>query len=135
MDEKFRHHPQVSLYEQTNILDVTIPNHDIALIDVSFTSIKPIIKHIASLNQEALCLIKPQFEAGHISFKQGVLKDLKMHKHILKDILDEVMSLYYYVYGLKKSDLKGKQGNQEYLLYIKKKANHANIDHMIGSVL
>ncbi|TNF06705.1 MAG: TlyA family RNA methyltransferase [Bacillota bacterium] len=135
MDEKFKNHPQVSLFEQTNILDVNIPPHDLVLIDVSFTSIKPIIHHISESNTEALCLIKPQFEAGHMKFKQGVLKDMKIHKTILKDIIVDVLSLGYFVYGLKKSDLKGKQGNQEYLLYIKKIANHANIDHMIGSVL
>jgi 23S rRNA (cytidine1920-2'-O)/16S rRNA (cytidine1409-2'-O)-methyltransferase len=135
MDPSLRMNPNISLFEQTNILDVEIPKHDIALIDVSFTSIKPIIFHIHTCNEEALCLIKPQFEAGHIKFKQGVLKDLKMHKVILKDIIDDVISLGYFVYGLKKSDLKGKQGNQEYLLYLKKKSNHANIEHMIGSVL
>ncbi|MDX9691099.1 MAG: TlyA family RNA methyltransferase [Acholeplasmataceae bacterium] len=135
MDETLKKDPRISLFEQTNILDVNIPTNDLVLIDVSFTSIMPIISHIESSNNEAICLIKPQFEAGNINFTQGVLKDMKKHKTILHDVINHMMSYGYYVYGLEKADLKGKQGNQEYIIHIKKKANHVNIDHLIGSVV
>lgn len=135
MDKSLKADHRISLYEQTNILDVTLPKHDLALIDVSFTSIKPIITHIKDMTVEIVGLIKPQFEAGHITFKQGVLKDKKKHKAILEDIISHVMRLGFYVYDLKKSQLLGKQGNQEYLIHIKKQANHINTNVLIGSVI
>jgi len=111
--------PRIHLFEETNILDVNLPEADIILIDVSFTSIKPIFRHIEGFKGEIIALIKPQYEAGPIHFKKGVLKDLKVHQKILLDILTEVISLGFDPIKLVKSELKGKQGNQEYLLYIK----------------
>jgi len=135
MDQMLRKNDKVSLYEQTNILDVNVMSHDMALIDVSFTSIIPILKHISQTSHEVICLIKPQFEAGHMKFKQGVLKDMKLHKVILKQVTDVAIQLGFYVYGLNKTDVLGKQGNQEYIMHLKKIPNHMNIDHLIGSVL
>ena len=97
MDQMLRKNDKVSLYEQTNILDVNVMSHDIALIDVSFTSIIPILKHISQTSHEVICLIKPQFEAGHMKFKQGVLNDMKLHKVILKQVTDVAIHLGFYV--------------------------------------
>jgi 23S rRNA (cytidine1920-2'-O)/16S rRNA (cytidine1409-2'-O)-methyltransferase len=119
MDEILKLDPRIHLFEETNILDVELPQADLILIDVSFTSIKPIFKHIEGFLGEVIALIKPQFEAGPIHFKKGVLKDLKMHQKILYDVLSEVVELGFTPHNIVKSELKGKQGNQEYLLYIK----------------
>lgn len=119
MDETLKQDPRIHLFEETNILDVNLPEADIILIDVSFTSIKPIFRHIEGFKGEIIALIKPQYEAGPIHFKKGVLKDLKMHQKILVDVLTEVVSLGFDPIKLVKSELKGKQGNQEYLVYIK----------------
>ena len=119
MDETLKLDPRIHLFEETNILDVELPQADLILIDVSFTSIKPIFKHIEGFLGEVIALIKPQFEAGPIHFKKGVLKDQKMHQKILYDVLSEVVELGFSPRNIVKSELKGKQGNQEYLLYIK----------------
>lgn len=119
MDEILKLDPRIHLFEETNILDVELPQADLILIDVSFTSIKPIFKHIEGFLGEVIALIKPQFEAGPIHFKKGVLKDQKMHQKILYDVLSEVVELGFSPRNIVKSELKGKQGNQEYLLYIK----------------
>ena len=119
MDETLKLDSRIHLFEETNILDVELPQADLILIDVSFTSIKPIFKHIEGFLGEVIALIKPQFEAGPIHFKKGVLKDQKMHQKILYDVLSEVVELGFYPKNIVKSELKGKQGNQEYLLYIK----------------
>ena len=119
MDENLKKDPRIHLFEETNILDVDIPKADLILIDVSFTSIKPIFRHIKGFDQEIIALIKPQYEAGPIHFKKGVLKDEKMHQKILFDVLSEVVELGFHPVKLLRSELKGKQGNQEYLLYIK----------------
>ena len=135
MDEHLKKNDKIQLFEQTNILDAELKPHDLCLIDVSFTSIIPILNHVAQTSHEIVCLIKPQFEAGHMKFKQGVLKDIKIHKVILKHVTDVARQLNYYVYGLKKTEVLGKQGNQEYIMHLKKVPNHMNIELLIGSVL
>lgn len=134
LDESLRNHQQIELHEETNILHVDLPDVDFIMIDVSFTSIKPILAHISHHQKEMICLIKPQFEAGHIHFKQGVLKDLNLHKAILTDILEYARSLGLSIAGIKKSVLKGKKGNQEYMLYIKPQKNIEDIKKIIGDL-
>jgi 23S rRNA (cytidine1920-2'-O)/16S rRNA (cytidine1409-2'-O)-methyltransferase len=82
-----------------------------------------------------VALIKPQFEAGHIKFRSGVLKDQKMHKSILKGVLSYAKDLGYCLVDLKKTHLLGKSGNQEYILYMAKKKKNNPIDQMIGDAL
>ncbi|MFH0766507.1 MAG: TlyA family RNA methyltransferase [Bacillota bacterium] len=135
MDEQLQIDPRIHLFEETNILSVTLPASDFVLIDVSFTSIEPILKHLTGFQGEIIALIKPQFEAGNIHFKQGVLKDLKMHKKILSSVLTYVLALNFNITDLKKSGLKGKAGNQEYVLYIKRNHEIVDIKKMIEEVV
>ena len=135
MDQTLQMNPKIELHEETNILDVSIPLCDLITIDVSFTSIKPILNHIKGFHQEIVALIKPQFEVGHIHFKQGVVKDTKRHKEVLTDVLNYARTLGFSIKGLIKSDLKGKAGNQEYILYIAETKNQEDIKKMIGDVL
>ncbi|PKK96687.1 MAG: TlyA family rRNA (cytidine-2'-O)-methyltransferase [Tenericutes bacterium HGW-Tenericutes-3] len=131
MIEPLKSDQRVHLFEETNILDVELPTADMILIDVSFTSILPILNHLKGFKGEIVALIKPQFEAGHTFFKQGVLKDIKMHKKIVEDILDKTKSFGFSIHDLKKSGLKGKAGNQEYVLYIKDTLKEIDIKKMI----
>ncbi|MBU1093081.1 MAG: TlyA family RNA methyltransferase [Firmicutes bacterium] len=135
MVEPLKSDARVHLFEETNILDVSIPNADIIVIDVSFTSIKPILKHLEGFKGEIVALIKPQFEAGNIHFKQGVLKDMKIHKKILIEVLIEARSLGFSIQGIKKSGLKGKAGNQEYVLYINKNEKLVDVREIVEDAL
>lgn len=135
MDELLKTDSRIHLHEETNILDVSLPKSNIILIDVSFTSIEPILKHLKGYDGEVIALIKPQFEAGNIHFKQGVLKDLKIHKKILTSILTGTIELGFHILDLKKSGLKGKAGNQEYVLYIKDSNSVADIKKLVGQVI
>jgi len=135
MDETLKNDKRVVLHEQTNFLDVDIPLADVVLIDVSFTSILPIMYHLIGFNKEIIALIKPQFEAGHNKFK-GVLKDKKVHEHILKNVLDEIKEIGFHMIDLKKAHIKGKKGNQEYILYINQNIkSHMDMKKVIGDVL
>jgi len=135
MDLELKKNPKIELHEETNILDVKLPDSDLIMIDVSFTSIKPILNHLQGYQNEIIALIKPQFEVGHIHFKQGVVKDIKRHKEVLTDVLNYARTLGFSIKGLIKSDLKGKAGNQEYILYIATTKNQEDIKKMIGDVL
>lgn len=118
LHESLRNHPQIVLKENTNILDVDLPDNDYILIDVSFTSIKPIIKHILPKLSLAICLLKPQFETVAANLKKGVVKNQKVISQIMKDFTQFINDHQLKVIGFVPTKLKGKDGNQEYLFYL-----------------
>ena len=115
--DKLRNDPRVQVFENTNILDFQIPKVDKILIDVSFTSIKPILKYLENINTEIIALIKPQFELG--KSHKGVIKDEKLTLKILNELKEYVKSLGFEIIKVEESSLKGKDGNQEYFFYMK----------------
>lgn len=137
MDSMLKTNPKVVLNEEMNILDVDLPDADYIFIDVSFTSVKPILEHTFEHPASVIALIKPQFEAGRIKFKGGVLKDLRMHRRILEDICRFSCDLGYRIYGLDKARIKGKSGNQEYVLLLDMNPakERFNIEKRIGEVV
>ncbi|MFA5475000.1 MAG: TlyA family RNA methyltransferase [Acholeplasmataceae bacterium] len=133
MDPTLKNDSRVELYEETNILDVELPPADGCFIDVSFTSIKPILRHLQGFKGFILALIKPQFEIGPHA---GVVKDIKKHRQALASVLGEMIALGFHPQGLKKAALLGKKGNQEYMCYLLPDiTSNKTIDEWIGDVL
>lgn len=114
--------------ERTNIRYVTSEDIgekiDFASIDVSFISLKlvlPVAKELLKDNGELVALIKPQFEAGREQVgKKGVVKDIKVHYEVIKNVVEFAKSIDLYPVGLSFSPIKGPEGNIEYLVYLKK---------------
>lgn len=127
---ELRNDPRVVLKERTNIRYVTLEDIgepcDIAVIDVSFISLKlvlPSVKNLMKQNGEIVCLIKPQFEAGRDKVgKKGVVRDPEVHIEVIESILDFCAKQGLSVLKLSFSPIKGPEGNIEYLLYIKNEA-------------
>jgi len=109
--------PQVTSYEQTNILDVDIPKNDLVVIDVSFTSVLPILTHLSNQTKTIIFLLKPQFETTKEKLKKGILKSDKEVSKIIEKTTDHIKSLSFMILGFSPSPITGKQGNQEYLIY------------------
>lgn len=121
LHESLRNLKEVSLHENTNILDVTFDTFaDYVTIDVSFTSVKPIITHLKDMNATFIVLVKPQFEVGQKHLKNGIVKDEKKQIEVVLGMISYMKDLGFTYIGHKKSDLIGKKGNQEYLLIMKK---------------
>lgn len=126
LDYKLRIHPQVIVMEQTNFKitasDDFIPVPDVMSIDVSFTSIVPILRHIRKLfdhEYEIIALIKPQFE----SFLEereadGIITSVETHRNVISRVVSECRSLDLKPVAITKSKVKGAKGNQEYLLHL-----------------
>ncbi len=114
--------------ERTNIRYISseqIPEAiDMAVMDLSFISIKLVLPAVCSLLRdegELICLIKPQFEAGREEVgKKGVVRDKNVHLAVIKSILDFAPSVGMTVMGLDFSPIKGPEGNREYLCFMKK---------------
>ena len=98
---------------------------DFASIDVSFISLTKVLPAVLGVMKEdgqLVCLIKPQFEAGREKVgKNGVVKDIAVHKEVILMIADYAMANGLGVMGLDFSPIKGPKGNIEYLIYLDKK--------------
>lgn len=69
----------------------------------------------------AVCLIKPQFEAGKGKVgKNGVVRDKEIHEEVIKKIYDFCLGNGFTVIDMDYSPVKGPEGNIEYLIYIRK---------------
>lgn len=114
MIDRLRNDKRITLKENTNILSVNPEVVDICLIDVSFTSVKPIIKHLKHNAKHYVLLFKPQFEVGKEHVKKGIVKDQKIVEKALRSFQTFLEELSIYVMNYKPV-LKGKKGNQEYI--------------------
>ena len=125
---KLREDPRVVNLERTNFRYVTneqIPEGiDFASVDVSFISLRlilPVMRTLLKDGGRAVCLIKPQFEAGRENVgKKGVVRDQSVHVQVVSDIVQFLLDTGFSVLSLDYSPVKGPQGNIEYLVLVKK---------------
>ncbi len=125
---KLRTDERVVNLERTNFRYVTneqVPDKiDFASVDVSFISlyhILPVLNTLFSDDGQAVCLIKPQFEAGKEKVgKKGVVRDLAVHLEVVEKIIGLAIENGFNVLGLQFSPIKGPEGNIEYLIYLQK---------------
>ena len=125
---KLRTDERVVNMERTNFRYVTheqIPDElDFCSVDVSFISLSiivPVMRDLMKQNACAVCLIKPQFEAGREKVgKKGVVREKKVHIETVENTVNMMLSNNMTVLGLDYSPVKGPEGNIEYLIYVKK---------------
>lgn len=125
---KLRSDERVVNLERTNFRYVTreqVPDEiDFSSVDVSFISLKlilPVLYSLLSDEGEAVCLVKPQFEAGRDKIgKKGVVRDKAVHLEVIENCIAYARDNSFYVKGLDFSPVKGPEGNIEYLMYISK---------------
>ncbi len=125
---KLRSDDRVVNLERTNFRYVTreqIPEEiDFASVDVSFISLKlilPVMHTLLKNDGQAVCLIKPQFEAGRENVgKKGVVRDPAIHENVIETIVGFAGEQAFKVLGLEHSPVKGPEGNIEYLMYLEK---------------
>ncbi|MEE3449659.1 MAG: TlyA family RNA methyltransferase [Acutalibacteraceae bacterium] len=123
---KLRNDERVVNLERTNFRYVTDEQItepvDFFSVDVSFISLKlilPVAKRFLKEGGKAVCLIKPQFEAGKGNVgKNGVVRDPAIHTQVIEDIVSFALETGYSVLGLDFSPVKGPEGNIEYLLFL-----------------
>lgn len=128
LDWKLRNDPRVTVMEKTNIRYLTSDQigerPSFVSTDVSFISLTKVLGPERELMTEdacAVCLIKPQFEAGREKVgKKGVVRDPKVHVEVVQTILSWTSMNGFRILGLDFSPVKGPEGNIEYLLYLHK---------------
>lgn len=141
-----RFDPRVELHEKTDIFEVSsrqtskkeprgivnkggaskevtvIDVPDVILADVSFISLKKVLDHakreIAGAKTKFLVMLKPQFEAKPAELLNGVVKNEKMRRNIIKDFEQFLRKNGFLIISKHDNELSGKTGNKErfYLL-------------------
>lgn len=125
--EIVKNNSKVINLEKTNYLTLDKSNFldaEFVCIDVSFISLTKLSSKLWSdfKKIEIVALIKPQFECGleYARKHKGIVKDIKIHEKIIKNIQTNFENLGFKINGLIESPIKGGDGNIEYLIYLKK---------------
>ncbi|MHB8770362.1 MAG: TlyA family RNA methyltransferase [Syntrophales bacterium] len=125
---KLREDPRVVAIERTNIRtydgDRISDGIDIAVIDVSFISLKlavaPVLK-LLNAGGLIVALVKPQFEVekGEVG-DHGVVRDPELHRRVLGEVEAYGRDLGLAVAGSCESPLTGPAGNREFFICFRK---------------
>lgn len=143
LDWRLRQDPRVVVLDKTNIryLESLPEPVDLTTVDVSFISLRLVLPVVARLSKpegRAICLVKPQFEAGRGKVgKGGVVREPSVHREVLAGLLRWSLERGWVVLGLTTSPIKGPAGNVEYLLYLARMGDNIDwpraIDGCLGS--
>lgn len=124
IDYTLRQDSRVIVIERTNAryLENLAEAVNFVTVDASFISLKilmPTIRNWLQPSADLILLIKPQFEAGRDEVgKGGVVRDSKIHKRVLTDVLTALKQMNFDIRGLTTSPLKGPAGNTEFLTWV-----------------
>jgi len=143
LDKSLLSDSRVINMEKTNIKDIDLlkikDKIDFITVDVSFISLKwvlPEVYRILRDNGSCVCLIKPQFEIGkELLPKSGVVRDRKLHKKVLTDVLKYINDNKFSIKNIDFSPIMGSKGNIEYLAYIYKSSDKSNFNPDIISLI
>lgn len=117
---KLRQNERVELHDKTDIRDFVksqvTENIDIVLIDVSFISIKEVLKALPKIidpKAEVIAMVKPQFETDKPEYKnKGVIKNETMRRKILSGF-EQWANSKYALKDKADSQVRGEKGNRE----------------------
>jgi 23S rRNA (cytidine1920-2'-O)/16S rRNA (cytidine1409-2'-O)-methyltransferase len=121
-----RQDPRVTVLERVNIryLDRLPVPADLAVIDVSFISLRlvlPRVRELLSPPGEVVALVKPQFEVGKGAVgKGGVVRDPDQHRQVLSELRKFAEEIGYEVAAEIPSPILGAKGNREFLMHLRR---------------
>jgi 23S rRNA (cytidine1920-2'-O)/16S rRNA (cytidine1409-2'-O)-methyltransferase len=108
---------RVESHEKTDIRDFrTGAEIDIAVIDVSFISMRQVLPHVAKLvgkNGLVVAMLKPQFEAGKDQLNKGVVKNSALRRDILHGFEEWCRTNKLAIISKSDSAVSGEKGNVE----------------------
>jgi 23S rRNA (cytidine1920-2'-O)/16S rRNA (cytidine1409-2'-O)-methyltransferase len=124
---KIRNDPRVTILERTNVRHLSedaLPCPiDLAVIDVSFISLKivvPAILKFLKKSAKIIALIKPQFEVGRGKVgKGGIVREPSFHEQAIDDLSQFFISIGLSCESVFSSPILGAKGNKEYFIYLK----------------
>lgn len=117
---------RVVVWDRQNIRDLTLETLgeqvEVAVADCSFISLTKILepaRHLLCNGSEVVVLVKPQFEVGKERVgKGGIVRDPKLRQAAVDAVIEHAKGLGFLAKGQVASAITGKEGNQEYLLWL-----------------
>jgi 23S rRNA (cytidine1920-2'-O)/16S rRNA (cytidine1409-2'-O)-methyltransferase len=122
-------HPKLRGDERVTVLERVNARHVVELpfapqlivADVSFISVRkalPPVLALAARGWHAVVLVKPQFEAGRVDARRGVVRDPEVHRQVLRDVAAAALGWGAETVGVVDSGLPGPKGNREFFLHL-----------------
>ena len=126
-DWGLRNDPRVSLFERTNIRNVSAVDiggpFDLVVADLSFISLVSVMDDVATFLKPRgsfISLIKPQFEVPKEEVGEGgVVRDPQVHACCITSVFESARACGLVVCGLTYSPVTGPAGNIEFLFWAK----------------
>ncbi len=139
---KLRNDPRVTVLEGCNARNLKpgdLPcRADIAVIDVSFISLKRVLLpalDCLDVNGCVVALVKPQFEAGRANVeKGGVVRDPEVHFEVLLDLVSWVAENGMVVDAVASSPIRGPKGNVEFFIRVRRAGAHLSEEQLRSEV-
>lgn len=133
---KLAQDPRVVVWDRQNIRDLTVQTLgekvQLAVADCSFISLTKILEPTRALlhdGADLVVLVKPQFEVGKDRVgKGGIVRDPALQKAAVDAVIDHAIGLGFAHKGSVASAITGKEGNQEYLLWLSWKGGAQDLD-------
>ncbi len=127
LDWNLREDPRVVVHERCNIRYLSsekIPDRvDLAVIDVSFISLRLVLPCALKFLKEAasiIMLLKPQFEVGKGQVgRGGIVRNDEQRRLVKDELLAFAESLGFSTIGVMDSPVLGRKGNREILIALK----------------
>lgn len=106
---------------ERNLIDELPKGFDTILADVSFVSLKQVLRHaqreLANDKTDFLVMLKPQFEASEQQLVKGVVKNEKMRRTIAQDFERWLKENGFYIVKKRDNELVGKVGGNRERFY------------------
>ena len=128
-DWSLRNNERITLLERTNIRDLQGSEYsasiDLAVCDVSFTSVVPLLDAVCDLLREDgrfIVLVKPQFECPREMVGEGgIVRDPAAWDFAIRQVREACIDHGMSVVGVCDSPIEGAKGNREFLLLAQRK--------------
>ncbi|MBI4383255.1 MAG: TlyA family RNA methyltransferase [Nitrospinae bacterium] len=136
LDWKLQTDPRVTVVDRKNARHLTLEDLgeavDLAVIDVSFISLKLVIPPALKLLKpggELIALLKPQFEVGKGEVeKKGIVKTPEKHLRVALALRDFMEEVGWVLCGCVASPIEGRKGNREFLLHCLPRERGTSLD-------
>ena len=144
LDWSLRNDARVVVMERTNARHLAgdeLPfGPDLLVADLSFISLRVALERLFTTTpslEEAVLLVKPQFEAGpeHVG-RGGLVRDPEVHGAVIRRVAESFGSLGFGAVGVTRAPLPGRRaGNREYPLHLLRGAEMVLDEALIGEVV
>src|SRR5688572_28611212 len=126
LDWTLRNDPRVVVLEHFNARHLTVADVpgavDIVCIDVSFISLRqilPVVPPLLRPDADVIALVNPQFEAGRLEVRKGVVRDDSIRARVLEEIRGAAAAVGLTTAAVTPSPITGQKGNVEFLMHLR----------------